>query len=731
MKTPISRKNFQWLYPAAILCISMAAFLIRWRGIEHITADIQTCLIPWSNELQPRLGISALKRFDGDYNMPYVTILWLLNYLPGSTLIKVKLFSILFDYLGACGAGLITAWFVSREKKRRYFILTYTLILFYPVTIMNSAYWGQCDFIYVTFLLYMILCLLQGRFKTAMILLGCAFSFKLQAILVLPFLLIYYWKKKEFSFVNFLLVPLMMEILCIPAIIGGYSLWIPFSVYFRQLGRYPYMYVFYPNFWALFRDAPYYIFKTVSMAGIFLSLLLFTVAVSRRKREPARKEWLYYAVWTIFLMMCFLPCMHERYGFLLEILLIIYAVIEIKMWWSALVVCAGTTISYLQVTFARHYFSDEWIAVAYLLVFGLLTIQMIRSWNAPQKTENEEKIENASGNQKMLNWEEKTVSFLNRYMLPLSTAVVILCAVLIRKVMIECRSADYLSNLIETADTHHTCFYMLGMNLLSYFDSKPLFFLLKLGCMAADLLAAGFCALVLREEHKNGDLFSDLVKREQDIRLKMFLIFSGYLILPSTLLNSGIWGHVDSLCIFLAAAGWLLWKKGRILSTALCWGISSAVLAYYLPYIALLILLAGYFSWKKGEKSSIKKAGTVLLLTVCVCVLLNFTGLLIGYSPLQCLVHISLLRVSGSYAIYPIIVFLFIMCFAETKWMLPFLILQLTVILDWGQFLYEEPLAPASLIVPGYCLTAGVVVLAAVLMRKSKENQQNAGITGE
>jgi len=181
-----------------VILLTILSIIPRYFGLSHITADIEACLLPWSAEVPAHQGIEVLKNFTGDYNMPYVTILWLLNYLPGSTLLKVKLFSIVFDYACAIVAGILIMQFRNTAKDI-YFLMTYGIILFYPVSIMNSAWWGQCDFVYVTFVLLSILALKNDRFALAMIWLGFAFSFKLQTIIILPFILLYLWKKHEFK----------------------------------------------------------------------------------------------------------------------------------------------------------------------------------------------------------------------------------------------------------------------------------------------------------------------------------------------------------------------------------------------------------------------------------------------------------------------------------------------------------------------------------------------------
>ena len=108
------RKNYIWT--GILLLISVIAFWVRWNGMEYITADMEICLIPWSADMKAGYGPSVLSTYDGDYNMPYITVLWLLNYLPGRTVVKVKMFSVVFDYLGAIAGGLIVAHIYEMQK---------------------------------------------------------------------------------------------------------------------------------------------------------------------------------------------------------------------------------------------------------------------------------------------------------------------------------------------------------------------------------------------------------------------------------------------------------------------------------------------------------------------------------------------------------------------------------------------------------------------------------------
>lgn len=750
------QENRKYIYIAVLLLAGAAAFAVRWMGIEHITADFETCLIPWSAAMKTGQGPKILLSYDGDYNMPYITVLWLLNYLPGRTIVKVKLFSVLFEYLGAVAAGLIAAHFAKEGKKELWFTLACVAVLFYPSAVLNGAWWGQCDFIYVAFLLYMIFAILKERYGAAMILLGCAFSFKLQAVLILPVLLIFWWKKRSFSGAYFLLVAVMMEVLCIPAILGGYSVFIPFSVYTRQLGRYPYMYVFYPNFWALFRETPYYIFSSVAILSILAGLGVFAVAVIRKKTEISGKQWMEFAVWSTFFMMCFLPCMHERYGMLVEVLAIIYAFIDKRTWWNAVVVGLGSFIAYLQVTFGQDIIPDQWIAAAYLLSFGFFTWQMIKNWDAEEERERNRVRENITPvlEKRVSVVENYIMNFINKYITWIGFAVLTVLAVLVRKPMIECISADYLSNLIETEGNYHTPLYMLIMHMLSgindkFLPEKTLFFLVKLLCVAADLFAALMTAVCIynhKSQRNTGNLCGNAKGEKEDGKLSALIIYGAMLFLPMVLMNSPFWAHLDSISVGLLAGAYLLYTRGReeedvgksvstgchgrrekglfqliikkkeILAGILA-GVSCGLLTHYAVILLLVVLVYLVMVGKERREERIRQrrfASTCLIVMAASSML----GLLIGYNFWQCLGKLLYFWPDmGTWMLYPLLVLVLLLGFCDKRWIPVWVLLEVAVILDWGEFLYEFPVLPHTVYILLY-LVAGALSVGIILRKR-------------
>ena len=732
-----------------LVFISIIAMIPRYFGLSHITADIEACLLPWSAEVPAYQGIGVLLNFTGDYNMPYVTVLWLLNFLPGETLLKVKIFSMIFDYLCAVVAGRLVMEFVGTAKDVK-FLITYALVLFYPVSVMNSAWWGQCDFVYVTFVLLALLALKRGRYHTAMIWMGFAFSFKLQTIIIVPFILTYLWKKHEFKLRYFLWIPLVMEILCIPAMIAGYSPLIPFSIYLRQFGRYPYMYVFYPNFWALFPEAQYYIFGTATQLAIFLALLLMVGLVIRQKEDISEEHWLAIAVWSTLLLMAFLPCMHERYGLLLEILAILYAVVRPRRFWLPLIICAGITVSYLQVTFAQHYFSDQWIAAAMLLCLGFFTYALL--YDAPRS-------ESAlySRALEVITEGERGIYRINRLVPLLAIPVVLGIGLFLRYRMLECMSADYLPNLIEVDGNHHTGFYMWIMTLLSRFDEKPLFFLTKVLVALFDILAAGTIGALmalwhdrdaifavknmhrtasLEERKRMGSATADTVYSEA---LWKAVMFAGlYLILPTTLMNSSIWAHFDSLCLFFLASAGLLYRKNTLrcrIIAGICAGIAVAILPQYLILVVAggIILNIKYLSGRADRAltsesfadehpatSDIRMLLIPISAFIMTILLLSLTGLSVGYSFRSILERLNFFADLHTYTFFFVLVALLVLSFRRLLYLIPLTLFTVAAILDWGQFLYEEPVAPSVLIIPLYILGIITAIAVDVYLRRSE-----------
>ena len=167
----------------ALLPIGLAFFL-RALLLDYQSADYQMFLSQWAAAFRDGGGFAAVKLPIGNYNAPYLYFLAAISYLPIPDLYLIKLFSILFDVVLAWGGFRLVRHFAPERPNRP--LLCFCLLLLLPTVILNGAFWGQCDALYGALTLHALACALEGRNRSSLLLLGIAFSFKLQTVFVLP-----------------------------------------------------------------------------------------------------------------------------------------------------------------------------------------------------------------------------------------------------------------------------------------------------------------------------------------------------------------------------------------------------------------------------------------------------------------------------------------------------------------------------------------------------------------
>lgn len=370
------KKHTFWCW---IIILTFAGIILRWTGIGYEGVDYQNCLSEWYAQLKEVGSLQALTQFKGNYNLPYATALLILTYLPVSPLAGIKMLSIIFDFLSAAVLMTIVRN-CSREKSELKGLITYGLVLCSPISIINSAYLAQSDGIYAAFTFLSFWLILKNKPIKGMAAFGCALAMKLQAIFVAPILVLIYFCKKKFSALHFLWIPVTIQVLCIPAILAGCGWDIAIRVYSRLMGEYPYMYYYYPNLWTYFQGMPYYAFGKYAMMFTFGILLLFCILVVKSKRQIDTCDYLEYFCCTAMTCAMFLPCMHERYNYIAEILIISLAVVKPRMRMPAIILNLASLQCYLQSFFwtPYNYVSPYLLAAVNLGVYTYVMITCIR-----------------------------------------------------------------------------------------------------------------------------------------------------------------------------------------------------------------------------------------------------------------------------------------------------------------------------------------------------------------
>ena len=318
----ISKKDFLFL-----LIMSILALVVRVSGFEVMSTDLVSFLIPWISHYRNNGGINALSVQVGDYNILYQTILAFVSYLPYREIILVKWISVIFDYCIAVICAIISKKWISDKS----YIFVYAAILFWPTVIINSAYWGQCDSLYVFILILSLYFLFERKNLWAFVLLGVSFGLKLQTIFVLPVFIILYIINKRFSIYNFIITLISFWLTGIVGFIKGRNIFDIFNIYSDQTDTYKYLTMNATGFWSLWHGNNYNDMKSF---GIWLTIailgfiLYYFLNCNTQINTP--EQFIGITLIVVWSCLVFLPAIHERYDYLLTILLILLICINKK-----------------------------------------------------------------------------------------------------------------------------------------------------------------------------------------------------------------------------------------------------------------------------------------------------------------------------------------------------------------------------------------------------------------
>lgn len=364
---------------SALLPIGLAFFL-RSFCMDHQTYDYQDFLSGWAAFFRDNGGWAAIKLPKGNYNVPYLYFLAFISYLPLPDLYLIKLFSILFDVLLAWGGLRLVRVFTGEDSFKP--TAVFCLLLLLPTVLLNGSYWAQCDSIYGALCLHALASALSDRPKGSVILLALAFSFKLQAIFLIPLWAVL-WFAKRVKFRELLLFPVTYVLSILPALLLGKPLGDILGVYFGQAVEYQdYLTLNAPSIYALIPYGAEVDTAAAARFGIlsaFLLLaLLLLVLFHNRKRLTD------HALLTAGILMAvgiplFLPHMHDRYFFLADVLTLCWAGVSLKRIPQAVGVQIASLGAYHAYLVLRYAFPMAW--GTYLLLAVLVSFAVIL-WGA-------------------------------------------------------------------------------------------------------------------------------------------------------------------------------------------------------------------------------------------------------------------------------------------------------------------------------------------------------------
>lgn len=373
-----------------IIIITLIAFAIRWQAIDNLSGDMYHDLGSWFRELKNDGGLIALKDNIGNYNVPYLVILALLTYLPFEYYISIKMVSIIFDYILAISIAVLTKELLKGKKKANDFaVLAYGLILILPTVFINSADWGQCDSIYAAFLVISLIFLMKEKYFKSFVFLGISFAFKLQFVFILPVYIFAYIKNKKFPIVYFLIIPAVNLLLCSPAIIAGRDFKEVAMLYIDQAKTYEgFINLNSPSFYNLLLKtadnnmtyAPNDNLGTMMVITTIAAFGIIAYGLLQTKEKFDNKAILSFAILSIMICNFFLPGIHERYGYVAEVLSVVYFIVNKKDIYLPVALNMMTLVEYSNFIYTGTSISHSTLSIIYLIVLTIFASSTLKKY---------------------------------------------------------------------------------------------------------------------------------------------------------------------------------------------------------------------------------------------------------------------------------------------------------------------------------------------------------------
>ena len=349
--------TFAWLEKpkAGTLCFAgvfaAVAMLARVSMLDFITADYNSFLSGWLDIFRQG-GFKMLAENVGDYNLIYQYFLLLITKVNLHDLYLIKLISVAFDY----ALALVMMRAAEKFGTERAGLPVFCLMLIYPTVLLDGACWGQCDSVYVFFIVLSLYLLATHRPTGSAAALSVAFAFKLQTIFFFPVVLLGLIHRK-YKLRHALVFFAAYVVTMIPALLAGKPFMEALMVYANQsMGQYydrltygaPNLYMFFPMMdfstgqpFKWMRYIPGLdgegvngylnpdLYPDLQHAALYACVILVLCAVIywlMHYREITPDMTLDFAVFCAILLPFVMPKMHERYFFLADVLCVLYAV---------------------------------------------------------------------------------------------------------------------------------------------------------------------------------------------------------------------------------------------------------------------------------------------------------------------------------------------------------------------------------------------------------------------
>lgn len=387
--------------------VTIAAVIIRIAFLPVKSNDYYLCFESWISDMRSAGVWNALGKNISDYPPLYVTPLVLLSLLPFEPVVIIKLMPCFFDFILAFVCVKLSGQLGITALHKK--LTLYAVILLNPLTVLDSAAWGQCDSLYGSMILLTLLAICAAKPWNAgsptenkkrfwqtgdgiCLLFAIAFSFKLQAVFFLPVLCLLWimQRRNVLKPVHLLWIPIVYTVSCVPMYLAGRSLKAMFKIYLGQASRnYGTLTLNYPNLYTLIGSWSETLYDSYFVYGMLLTFLLLVILFYQLYCRKVKLDSLTLCKVTALsiLVICFcLPLVHERYAYVAEMLLFVIMAREAKHVKTALATMLCTLFTYcaylMQLEQSFSVLPEQVVALVRLGVIFYLAADLFRR---PQK----------------------------------------------------------------------------------------------------------------------------------------------------------------------------------------------------------------------------------------------------------------------------------------------------------------------------------------------------------
>lgn len=361
-------------------CVVLLAMAARVLCVYTVSTDMTTYLLPWVKSLRDLGSWKAMLASDigANYQPFYMYLLMIparLGFSDGAVLVYIKAISYLSDMMAAFAVGRLVYQDTGRFWRAA---IGSAAALLLPTVFLNSAVFCQCDSLWSGFCLMAVGDLREGRRTRCVFFMSMALAAKLQAVFLLPFLIIAA-VCGLLGLRHVLALFVLWPAWSLPCLLAGRSATSLLSILLGgNINRYDSIGMNSANLWSFMGNVSGGFLEPLVWCGVMtailaLGILAYGCIYAGRQFLVSQEGFLLTAALSVALCVFLLPKMHDRYDYLTDLLVLVMAVVSPRFLKSAVLRAAASFGAYLQ------FFTDgtQDKDAVFLLAFGLMSLAAV------------------------------------------------------------------------------------------------------------------------------------------------------------------------------------------------------------------------------------------------------------------------------------------------------------------------------------------------------------------